>query len=235
MSSDQDELRQRARLLLLAAEQGDADAQAHLGQILLDGSGIARDQKLALTWFRIAAAQDNPMALNMVGRCLENGWGCEVDLTGAARHFHRAAALGLDWGIYNYAQLLTRGRGVAQDMQQACRLFAQAAEMGHAKSMNLLGRFYAEGVVVQADQDKARELYQRAAQGGDFRGQYNHAAVLAEDGRLDEAVDWLRKALTSATPGFIESARQVLATSALPRIREVAAEYQVAAEQLQGA
>jgi len=232
MSAD---LRRRARLLLLAAEQGDADAQAHLGQILLDGSGITRDQKLALTWFRIAAAQNNPMALNMVGRCLENGWGCDIDLVEAARHFQRAAALGLDWGLYNYAQLLTRGRGVAQDMAQAFRLFVQAAEMGHAKSMNLLGRFYAEGVVVPADQAKARELYERAALGGDFRGQYNHATALAEDGRLDEAIAWLRKALTTATPGFIERAGQVLLGSTLPGIREVAGEYQAMQRQMENA
>ena len=224
--SIQDDPRAYAKAVMRAAELGDLDAQTTLGQLLLDGRGIARDQALALIWFRIAARQRHAMACNMVGRCLENGWGCESDLADAARHYRQAADLGLDWGLYNYGQLLTRGRGVAPDMTAAYALFQQAAAMGHAKSMNLLGRFYHEGVVVERDETQAQRWYLLAAQGGDFRGQYNHAAALAEQGRYEEACLWLERALETATPGFLQTAGPVLLASMNERIREMGERYQ---------
>lgn len=230
----QDDPRTYAKAVMRTAELGDLDAQATLGQLLLDGRGIARDPQLALTWFRIAARQGHVMAGNMVGRCLENGWGCEIDLSEAARHYRQAANAGLDWGFYNYGQLLSRGRGVAQDLDAAYALFQRAAALGHAKSMNLLGRFHHEGVVVERDEAQARRWYLLAAQGGDFRGQYNHAAVLAEQGHEEQACLWLERALATATSGFLQAACPVLLASASAGIREMGRRYQhVISEQAQ--
>lgn len=64
-----------AQAILLAAGEGEVEAQALLGQILLDGQGIAQDQPLALRWFGIAAGRGHLMARNMLGRCQEHGWG----------------------------------------------------------------------------------------------------------------------------------------------------------------
>lgn len=221
----QDNPRAYAKVIMRAASLGDSDAQATLGQLLLDGQGIARDARLALTWFRIAARQGHAMAINMTGRCLEHGWGCEVDLPGAAIEYRRAGGLGLDWGLYNFAQLLTRGRGVEQDLAAAYGLFRQAANLGHAKSMNLLGRFHHEGVVVARDEAQAEHWYRLAALGGDFRGQYNHAAALVRRGRVEEACGWLDKALASATPGFLQAAGPVLVASGHEAIRAMGERY----------
>jgi TPR repeat protein len=215
-----------ARWVMHAAQLGDADAQATLGQLLLEGRGIQLDQALALSWFRIAARQGHPMAINMIGRCLEHGWGDAINLEQAARHYRQAADLGLDWGLYNFGQLLTRGRGVEQDLAAAFQLFQQAAAQGHAKSMNLLGRFHHEGVVVPRDVPLARQWYWRAAEAGDFRGQYNHAAELAEAGDEAQACAWLERALVGATPGFLLAAYPVLLGSALPGIRDIGLRYQ---------
>ncbi|WP_455926330.1 tetratricopeptide repeat protein [Pseudomonas putida] len=212
-------------MIMRAASLGDSEAQAILGQLLLDGQGIERDPRLALTWFRIAAGQGHAMAINMTGRCLELGWGCTVDLAGAARHYRKAGELGLDWGLYNFAQLLTRGRGVGQDLAAAYGLFRQAANQGHAKSMNLLGRFHHEGVVVPRDEQQAEHWYRLAALAGDFRGQYNHAAVLARRGRVEEACGWLEKALATATPGFLQAAGPVLVASDQAAIRAMGERY----------
>ena len=215
-----------ARWVMHAAQLGDADAQATLAQLLLDGRGVQKDEALALSWFRIAARQRHPMAINMIGRCLENGWGCAIDLADAAQHYRQAADLGLDWGLYNYAQLLTGGRGVARDLGAAYTLFAQAADKGHAKSMNLLGRFHHEGVVVPKDVRLAKAWYQRAAQAGDFRGQYNHAAELVAEGDEAQACVWLERALATATPGFLQAAYPVLLGSASSAIRDMGLRYQ---------
>lgn len=221
-----DNPRAYARWVMHAAQLGDADAQATLGQLLLEGRGIQKDEALALSWFRISARQDHPMAINMIGRCLENGWGCEIDLPDAAEHYRKAGDLGLDWGLYNYGQLLTRGRGVERDLVAAYVLFERAAAKGHAKSMNLLGRFHHEGVVVPKDVQLARQWYQRSAEAGDFRGQYNHAAELAETGDESQACLWLERALATATPGFLQAAYPVLLGSALSGIRDMGLRYQ---------
>ena len=70
-----------------AADLGLLEAQAILGQMLLDGHGMARDPEAALGWFKRAAQADHLMSINMVGRCYENGWGVARDETVAAYWF----------------------------------------------------------------------------------------------------------------------------------------------------
>jgi TPR repeat protein len=214
-----------AQAILLAAGKGEVEAQALLGQILLDGQGIAQDQPLALRWFGIAAGQGHLMARNMLGRCHEHGWGVAADASVAAQHYRIAADAGLDWAMYNLANLLATGRGVAVDHLQALALYRRAAELGHAKSMNLLGRYLEEGQVCGADPVAAREWYRRSAEGGDFRGQFSFAAVLAGEGRIDEAVVWLEKALVGGNLNFLRVASQALASATDPRIQALAGRY----------
>jgi len=214
-----------AQAILLAAGQGIVEAQALLGQILLDGRGIAQDQPLALRWFAIAAGQGHLMARNMLGRCHEHGWGCAVDAAVAAQHYRMAADAGLDWAMYNLANLLATGRGVAVDHAQALALYQRAAEAGHAKSMNLLGRYLEEGLACQADPAAAHDWYRRSAEGGDFRGQFSHAAILAEAGRLDDALQWLEKALVIGNVKFLQVSSESLLTSAHPQMRAMGEAY----------
>ncbi|MGZ0705728.1 tetratricopeptide repeat protein [Pseudomonas piscis] len=221
-----------AQAILLAAGQGLVDAQALLGQILLDGRGIEQDPVLALRWFGIAAQGGHLMARNMLGRCHEHGWGCPADPGIAAGHYRQAAAAGLDWGLYNYANLLATGRGVVQDHAQALACYQRAAQLGHAKSMNLLGRYLEEGQVCPADLEAARDWYRRSAEGGDFRGQFSYAAVLAEAGRVGEAVEWLQRALVGGNLNFLRVACAALLNATHPEIRELALAYHQRAAQL---
>jgi TPR repeat protein len=221
-----------SKTILAAAKKGVLEAQVALGQILLNGQGIQRDQTLAVTWFRIAAAQRSAMAHNMLGRCLEHGWGCAPAIARAAAHYQQACTAGLDWGQYNYANLLATGRGVAQNLTLALNLYRLAAEQGHAKSMNLLGRCYEEGLGVASDPDEALRWYRRSACAGDFRGQHSLAAVLAAQGQFSEAESWLRQALANGNLNFLRSARTALLASAQPNIRQLAVEYYCRAAEL---
>ncbi len=191
-----------AALLREGAEAGLPEAQAAYGQWLLDGHGIAPDPEAALRWFRKAAAQGHVMAINMIGRCHEKGWGTPIDRAAAARCFRVAAERGLDWGMYNYAGALGLGAGVPQDEVAAMGWFQRAAAMGHAKSINFVGGYHEEGRLTVRDMAKAALCYRRAAEAGDFRGQFNHARLLAEAGRVDEAVRWIERAGETASPDF---------------------------------
>jgi uncharacterized protein len=185
-----------------AAQHGVAEAQAVLGQMLLDGNGLARNERMALHWFLCAADAGHAMAQNMVGRIHEHGWGVPADAGTAAVWYRRAADQQLDWGMYNLATLLALGRGVAVDRAAALAWLQKAAAQGHAKSLNLLGGFYEDGWEAARDLDVASDLYRRAATGGDFRGCFNHARLLGAAGDPIAALPWLARAAQAATPSF---------------------------------
>jgi TPR repeat protein len=208
----------------VAAHAGDIEAQALYAQMLCEGRGVAADAQEGLHWYALAANSGHAGAMNMLGRCHELGHGTPVDLERAVAWYRKAAGAGLDWGMYNFAQLLASGRGVTRDRAQAFALYRRAAEAGHAKSMNLVGRYYDEGWEVERDAAIAHEWYRRAALGGDFRGQTSYASLLAQAGRIDAAVHWLRRAATTATPAFLERLAADLANSPHALLREVAAE-----------
>lgn len=222
-----------AQAILIAAREGEVEAQALLGQILLDGQGIAQDPSLALRWFDIAARQGHLMARNMLGRCHEHGWGCSADALLAARHYRVAAESGLDWAMYNYANLLATGRGVNKDQALAFSFYQRAAHLGHAKSMNLLGRYLEEGRVCPMNLRAARDWYRRSAEGGDFRGQFSFAAVLTDEGNIEDALVWLRKALAGGNLNFLRVACKALSAANDPQIQAMAVDYKQRTEQLE--
>lgn len=198
---------QRAAFVAVAAEGGVAEAQAVYGQMLLDGAGVPADPQAAVQWFDKAARQGHAMAINMMGRCYDLGWGVPIDKARAAEWFKAAADRGLDWGLYNYATALALGEGVAEDKPAALALFRRAAAMGNAKAMNFVGSFHEDGWVVERDLAEAARWYERAAEGGDFRGRFNHARMLADAGRIDEARTWLARVPETATPAFMAKLR----------------------------
>lgn len=210
---------ERAAFLHEAAQAGLADAQALYGQLLLDGAGVPQDTRAAFAWFGKAAAQGHLMALNMVGRCYDLGWGVAIDKHRAAECFRISAERGLAWGMYNYATLLALGEGVGEDKPAALDWFCKAAAMGNAKSANHVGSFHEDGWVVARDMAAAEAHYRTAAEGGDFRGQFNLARLLAARGEVDEALVWLARVRATATPAFLAKAEHWLKSAADPILR----------------
>ncbi len=69
--------------------------------------------------------------------------------------------------------------------------------------------------------------YRRSAEGGDFRGQFSYAAVLADRGQIDAALVWLRKALAGGNLRFLRVAHKALLKAKQPEIHSVAEEFEV--------
>ena len=218
---------ERTAFLYAAADAGHAEAQVVVGQSLLD----AGDAAAALGWFARAATQHHAMGLNMLGRCYDLGWGVGVDKVRAADCFRAAAELGLNWAQYNYATALALGAGVAEDKAAALDWLRKAAQQGNAKAINFIGSFHEDGWVVPRDLNAAARLYARAAAGSDFRGAFNHARMLGDAGRIEEAIGWLRKAGSWGNAAFVARARAFLAASPVAafRVRGVQALEQGAA------
>jgi TPR repeat protein len=117
---------------------------------------------------------------------------------------------------------LALGNGVECDRAQALQWFRRAAEMGHVKSLNFIGSFYEDGWAVDADASIALDYYRRAAVGGDFRGQFNYARLLAGRGEIEAALAWLRRVPATATAAFVEKMRAWLAASPVGAFRALA-------------
>ncbi|SDR36642.1 hypothetical protein SAMN05443245_5130 [Paraburkholderia fungorum] len=220
---------QAAAWVAAAAHNGIVEAQAVYGQYLLDGHGVERNTDEAFTWFRHAARRDHPMAMNMLGRCYEHGWGTARCAPVAVYWYRLAAQAGLDWGMYNYASALALGNGITCDRAQALQWFQRATGLGHTKSLNFIGSFYEDGWEVDADIDIALDFYHRAAQGGDFRGQFNYARLMAERGDIDTALHWLRRVPLTATPAFIAKMQGWLAASPVSALRALGNEMNLSA------
>ncbi|HEY1892816.1 MAG TPA: tetratricopeptide repeat protein [Steroidobacteraceae bacterium] len=206
-----------------AAECGVAAAQLRLGRMLLDGSGLERQEQAAFGWFARAAAQGDPEAMNMVGRCHENAWGVPLDLERAAASYRASAAGGHDWGRYNYGSLLFDGRGVVPDLPQALRWFLQAAAQGHGRAMNMVARCMEEGWGCSRSAEDAAYWYCQSARSGYFRGQFNHAMLLTERGLPDAAAEWFTKAAAGGDTKMHRAIATALASATHPALRAVRA------------
>lgn len=159
----------------------------------------------------------------MVGRCHENGWGVPVDLGRAAASYRASAEGGHDWGQYNFGNLLFDGRGVATDQRQALRWYLRAASRGHGRAMNIVARCLEEGWGCHRSHDDAAYWYHQSALSGYFRGQFNHAVLLAERGLLQSAADWFWKAATGGDTQIRRTIAATLAAAAHPALRQVRA------------
>ena len=218
----------------LAARHGLSEAQLRLGRMLLDGTGVAKDQAAALGWFKNAARSRDANAMNMVGRCYENGWGVAADAALAVEWYRKSAAAGHDWGQYNLAHMYFDGIGIAADLHLALAWYLKAAEQGHARAMNLVARCHEEGWGTARNASLAADWYRRSAEAGYFRAQFNYATILVADGRFDEAADWfwkaaqdgtteIRQAIGAKLMGSGNASLRTVATRALDLCREDAA------------
>jgi TPR repeat protein len=181
-----------------AAACGMPEAQLRLGRLLLEGKGVAKDERAAFACFLCAAESGDIDARNMLGRCYENGWGTAADPSRAAEHYQIAAEAGYDWAQYNLGHLLLDGIGVPRDRSRAFNWYMRAAAQGHVRAMNLVARCLEEGWGLERNLAAARNWYHKSAAGGYFRGAYNYASLLAADGCITGARLWFQRALETA-------------------------------------
>ena len=103
----------------LAAEQGDADAQALLAAVYYNGSGVELDYDEALRWARLAAEQGNASGQSLLAAAYYSGTGVELDYDEAARWARLAAEQDDSGGQIILGALHLNGYGVERDYVSA--------------------------------------------------------------------------------------------------------------------
>jgi hypothetical protein len=146
-----------------AAEQGDANAQARLGDIYYQGQGVPQDYAEAARWLRQAADQGDVRAQFGLGILYYKGQGVQQDYAEAARWYRKAADQGQADAQCYLGSLYAVGQGVTQDYAEAVRWYRKAADQGQIDAQKTLGLMYERGLGVLPDRAEAALWYRKAA------------------------------------------------------------------------
>jgi len=147
------------------AESGDANAQANLGNLYLNGTLATDDYKQAMPWLILAATQGHVEAQMQVANSLQHGRGATkneqqafhwIQLAAKAKHPQAQVALGLCY---------LHGQGVPKNAELAISYFADCAKAGNTEAMYQLAQvFLNEGP--HHKPDEAQSLLHMAAENG---------------------------------------------------------------------
>ncbi len=157
------------RLLNMAAEQGYADAEYELAEILFQRA-TTHTQAIAL--FEAAANHGQVRAQFRLGQlCKAGEVGRSRSRTSTAHRetvphlkmacewFCKAAEQGDIEALFEQGQMHAQGLGTKQDFESAAECYQQAAEKGHAKAAFNLGFLFAHGQGVEQDDVRAYQWY----------------------------------------------------------------------------
>jgi TPR repeat protein len=180
------------------AEQGDAAAQAALGQRLEAGLGTPRDVDQALAWYRESAMQGDPLGQFLLAQLYESGDLGAPDHARAAQWYMRAAARSHPEAQAALGRLYETGQGVPQSYRRAADWYLLAAAQWDASQRYPLGAVYATGRSKETSEVEAVKWYRRAAELGVAEAQFDLGRALelghgvAQD--HDSARGWYREA-----------------------------------------
>jgi hypothetical protein len=150
----------------VAAEVDSPTGMRDLGDLYLEGKGVAKDHLQALVWFQKAAEAGDPEGMMDVGFMYSGGRGVKHDDTQAASWYRRAGEAGNVTAMVNLGNLYEEGRGVKQDDSLAAAWYGKAAEAGNTDGMRLLANMYEEGRGVPKDHAQAVNWASKAAEAG---------------------------------------------------------------------
>ena len=126
---------------------------------LLEGSGVARDEKCSFALNAEAAQCGHADAVLAMGWFYLNGVGIRRDVEKARKWYRDSARRGEPKAMFSLGQIAFD----ESDFSSALQWFTRASESGHFRSLYWLGKLYWRGNGVQQDQRQARRLFHKAA------------------------------------------------------------------------
>lgn len=170
------DMRQAARWLRLAAEQGDAKSQTEWANFLRTGRGdVEKNLKESASWLKRAAEQNHgPAQVNLAWH-YRHGLGVDRDHKRAAHWYERGLAK-TGWNrspdFYYLGELYRSGTGVSKNFSLALDWFERAAENDHPPALFQLGLMHQHGESVPVNPAKAADYFRAVGSGTyDITGQ----------------------------------------------------------------
>lgn len=146
-----------------AAEKGNPKAQAQLGEMLLRGDGIAKNEARAVTLLEKAARAGNSAAAFRIGMLLMNGEaGVAKDQVRALQYFRAAAAGGEKEAFFNIGAAYGSARGVKRDYGEALGWLIVARQRGADANAekNLRAQIQSQPTWIAKGERRAKEIPQ---------------------------------------------------------------------------
>jgi TPR repeat protein len=177
-----------------AAERGNPRAETQLGEMLLRGDGIAKDEQRGIALLEKAARAGSSAAAFRIGMLLANGDnGVAKDQVRALDYFRAAAAGGEAEAFFNIGAAYASARGVKRDYGEALGWLMVAKQHGADASAesSLRAQLKSEPAMIQKGERRAKEIAQ------EFTGK-KVTDLLPAAAPLDTKVDSLRPSLAPA-------------------------------------
>lgn len=157
-----------AKLALQLAAAGDPKAQELIGEYLIIGRGVTKDEDQGVRWLAksYGTSVDNSGFEVRLGKTFDNSRNLPPDYQRAMKLFRAAADTGNAEGQYQLGHMYELGDGGAVDQADALRWFRKAADQGNPKGQYQVGVYLAKGWVVDQNYSEAMEWFIKAAEQG---------------------------------------------------------------------
>ena len=144
-----------------AAKKGNPKAKTQLGEMLLRGEGIAKDQVRGVALLEEAARAGQSPAAFRIGMLLANGdSGVVKDMTRALAYFRAAAAGGEPEAFFNIGAAYASARGVKRDYAEALGWLILARQHGTQATaeQSLRAQLKSQPQLIAAGERRAKEI-----------------------------------------------------------------------------
>lgn len=189
-----------AKVVLDLAEKGYSEAQALLGNFLLNDRKTERD---GLDWLRKSADAGCPDGQYALGMAYLKGIGQPADITEAFRFFRLAADQGHTDSLLMTGRMLMAGEGCEKNEQAGLALAEKAANTAESRPVLFMGRYYYGNKLGMRDAAQAFAWFRLGAMMGTPEAQYWLGRMYYEGKGVptdyNRAIQWL---MTSASQGF---------------------------------
>lgn len=163
------------KLFSLAAEKGNADAQAYMGIMCQNGLGGPTDIQMAKTFYLAGAKQENDLALFGLGSLYTTTGNSKAEIYQGIKYLEKIAQ---------------RTNATAHDIDIKI------------KAQRLLASIYEGNALVVPDLAKAKSYYEMAAKQNDADAQYSLGILNSKEKSYDEAKKWFER---SANQKFVRA------------------------------
>lgn len=149
--------------VIQGAAEGEAKDQAALGDMYRTGFEVKQDYKKAMSWYQVAAKQNNNNAQYSISYMYAMGQGVDQSYEQARIWSEKAAQQGNSMAEFMLANMYLKGLSVEKNYSTALEWFQKAADQDNPDAQYSLALMHANGLGVKINYFKAREFLEKAA------------------------------------------------------------------------
>lgn len=180
---------EKAQKMLDEWAQESVEQSLEIAEWFFNGNGIEKNYRLALRYYRQAAASGSAVAINQLGDMYRFGWGLTKNYQQAMAWYVKGQALDDLSSTHNIAEMYYYGIGVSQDLTKAAQLFKATAHAGFTESQYFLGLMNQHGQGVSSNIDVANQWFNVAMNSRHSGAKFMFAKNLIDGKGLDKNVE----------------------------------------------